>query len=264
MPRYSNKRKLNNGRYWSNNTGPARKRMRGKRTYSRRSGNPLQSRRRQNVIANLRSAGFLGIENKFVDAIYGPTAIGVTWATSLSDPTLGSLTGAAQGDGPSNRDGKNVRNNGIYLREHINIPQQEAAADPFISPYVRIVLVRDKQTNAAAMAGNNVFSTAAAPDIQGLRSLEYIQRFDVLYDKTFKCNIQTLSSPALNSFNMATFKVPFSINLPNVKDMTTYLASSTTGDIAGITDNSYHLLAIADDISTNPTLTYFVRGRFYG
>lgn len=50
---------------------------------------------------------------------------------------------------------------------------------------VRMVLVKDKQPNIAAAAWTDVFTTAS---ITSHRTIPYIDRFDILMDKTFSIN----------------------------------------------------------------------------
>lgn len=226
---------------------------------------PARSRRANNNLNNLRLAGYLGLERKFVDAQLTSTALTTAMSTAILDPTTtSSLCGIAQGDGPSNRDGKQVKMSGLYIRGKFRMPSNEGNQNPFTGCIVRYGVVRDKQTNGAQCAGNVVFDATPTSDWQSFNNLEYSKRFDILYDKTVKLNINTMSQNGVDNFSMGDWVYPFKINLPFINDQVNYLSSATTGVIASITDVSYHFFAIVSSDTFAPTVDYAVRARFYG
>ena len=78
----------------------------------------LATRRATAAPSNVRTGGFEGKENKFLDCNLAATAVTGTWATY--NPTAGgcvdSLSVPAQGNGESQRDGRVYYINSIHLR----------------------------------------------------------------------------------------------------------------------------------------------------
>lgn len=227
-------------------------------------GYPLKSRRASNALANLRTAGYLGIERKFVDYTVTNTALTAALATCVLDPAVGCLNATAQADGPTARDGRQQRNDGVFIRGHFRIPLLEATGNPIQGMVIRYGVIKDLQTNGAACTGDQVFDTNTVTTYQAFTNLQNSKRFSVLFDKQVRLQPQTLAQQAANDFSVNEVKVPFKINLPNCKDETTYTITSTAAAVANITDVSYHFFAIADQITNGPLVTYTSRLRFYG
>lgn len=234
-----------------NNSAPYIRRQR--RRYQR----PVARQRTRSL--NARVGGFLGIEKKFVDYGYAETAMSTSWA--LAVPATTSLSTVAQGDGESNRDGRGYVIDSIQIKGYIKTGPTENLANPEVANMVRIALVWDKQTNGALPTAANIMNDGTGESWTGYRNLEYVKRFQVLKEKTFKHNLSTLASNAatndyssggrITPFKMSyTFKRPLNVN-----------TSGTTADIANIVDNSLHLIATSGVASA---LAYTSRLRFKG
>lgn len=212
--------------------------------------------------ANMRTAGFLGIETKFHDCYKAPAAVVATTASAEQDPAANAscLNAIAQGDGESNRDGRKCLLKSLQIKGQINSTVQSDQADIVEPPMCRVVVVIDHQTNGAQLNSEDVLKDAAGLDMCSLKNLQYSRRFTTLYDQ-----VHTLSPAVAGSDGACTMSVNFSpcyfqlykkLNLP-------VNFTNTTSDIANIMDNSIHVIAIASG-SGLCTLGYQSRVRFVG
>jgi len=217
--------------------------------------------------ANTRSGGFMGIENKFYD-------------TSLINSSLGSPTDASggehnpsaticlnsvvQGDGESERDGRQIHMNHISIQGTVKCnPQadQTAGSEPTIC---MIALVLDTQTNGALLNSEDVFvnpganaQTAAQP----FRNLQYTKRFKVI-----KKVMVHFDAPAYATYDGTNIESggqtrAFEIHAP-LNIVTQY--KGTTETIANIVDNSLNIVAFCSNTEQGPDLYYNARLRFTG
>lgn len=205
---------------------------------------------------NLRSGGYLGIEKKFADhnVILQPLTHNDIPAARV-DPAANCLCAISQGDGESQRDGKRVTLKTLVL--HYKIKCLNTVLE---NVNVRIVLVKDTQTNAAVFNPNQVFLPTTSPDssILAFRNLQYTSRFQVMYDKVHKIRNQIFYNGAIDRSNEDQLIVRKVFDLKNT--IVNYTAA--TADVNVIMDNSYHLLAITD--YPNIVLSYETRVRFVG
>lgn len=204
----------------------------------------------------------LGLERKFIDYEYD-AAVVATVAGAEADPaTALSLAAIAQGDGESNRDGRQVRLVSLQMRGYLSWAASDTTAFP-TRGVVRILVVWDKQTNGAQLNAEDVLldPTDTDHDLIAMRNLQYSQRFQVLKD-FFVGKPPTTSGGDADSFatGAATQEFNCYIKLPNIP--VTY--SGTTAAIGSITDNSLHVIAITNSTNTVPTLRYISRVRFVG
>ena len=225
--------------------------------------NGAAGRRRRNA----RIGGFLGIEFKFYDTSLANSAL-----TAPTDASGGEhnpsaticLNSVTQGDGESQRDGRNIVMKKLHLSEHIYVAGQanQTATDP--APVVYIALVWDKQTNGALLNSEDVFTNpsgnaflAANP----MRNLQYIKRFKVLKSVTLQL-IQPTGTYDGTNIETGGYMIPFrmDLDLPNIEVNYT----GTTETIANIVDNSLNIVAYAANISIAPVLYYNCRLRFVG
>jgi len=209
----------------------------------------------------------MGIELKYVDyaianvALVAPTAC----AGCEFDPaTALSLNAIAQGDGEQQRDGKQVCLKSCYVTGTIDCPpliNQTAGAS---SPTVFIALVLDKQTNAAQLNSEDVYTnpsgsalTAANP----LRDLQYSSRFQVLDSCVVELPPPQITYDGTNIETAGT-RAPFKLSWTG-ELMTQYIL--TTAAIGAIQDNSLHIVAFTGpDLTTAPVISYNSRCRFVG
>lgn len=216
--------------------------------------------------ANMRTAGYLGIERKFVDYGYSAALVAPTDAAGgEADPaTALALNSIAQGDGENQRDGRRATIQSAFVSGIVSLGPQQDANDPTASPTIYIALVMDKQTNAAQLNSEDVFTNPAASALAAaspLRDLQYSKRFQVLdscvIDDWYKFGQADGANTASFNGPSRSFKLSW-----KGKMITNYVG--TTAVVASIADTSLHVIAYATTTSGAPTLTYNSRVRFMG
>jgi len=207
-------------------------------------------------------------ELKFYDTNLADNAL-----TAPTDSTAGeknpsatiTLNTVTQGDGESQRDGRQISMTNIGIRGHIRVPAiaNATAADEAFNCFVALVL--DTQSNGALLASENVFINPggdAQMAAQPWRNLQFTKRFKVLAST----NVTFERSPELtyDGTNMeqgGMIKI-FSM-FADLKGMkVTY--SGTSESIANTVDNSLNVIAWTSDVASAPVLSYSARLRFMG
>lgn len=217
---------------------------------------------------NLRTGGFLGIEKKFVDQ--AKLASVLTAPTDASggehDPgTTNCLNAVAQGDGESQRDGKDYLIKSLHIRGHVKqdpIVNYTGGAEQ-LSAFVAVVW--DKQTNAAQLNSEDVFKNitgSADGAAMPMRNLQYSSRFQVLWSKRFTWLPGELTYDGTNIEGNGTKKM-FKLDLNNLNIKV--LTKGTSANVTDIVDNSLHVIAYTDSSATpSVELEYASRIRFVG
>ncbi len=215
--------------------------------------------RRRRPRRNARVGGYSGIEYKFKDDILTDEAFLTTWATKNPSST-NCLAAVEAGAGEKLRTGRKIFIKSLFVRGEIEVPFAKAATNPHETQQVRICLVLDTQTNNAEMAATDVME-ASTKNYLSFRKLENTQRFKVLWDRTFTLGPLGMNEGATNAFArggnkrvfkiMKTFKTSISVQ---------YNATASPPTVAQITDNSFHIIGVAN--TTTVILSYATRIRF--
>ncbi len=211
---------------------------------------------------NQRTGGFMGIEKKFADTETADDAFAVTWAR-MEGATNSQISGVAQGNGESQRIGRKIQIHSIHIKARVTRVALIASAVVPKHLVGRFVLVLDTQTNGAALTATDVMDGGQNDDTMAFRNMQFTSRFRVLWDKRWvlKGGIANVGNAATYSNgNNSTgimvynkrFKTPISV---------TY-NSTTTAVVAAVTDNSFHIIGVAND--TLALLSYQVRIRYTG
>lgn len=226
----------------------------------------MRGRRRLMVkAANVRTGGFIGVETKFMDT--GRDQVVIASATDLTggeldDTTMLCLTGVAQGDGQSDRDGRQIALKALYLNFNLYMPTQTNQTVGDQPPVVFLALVLDTQTNKAQAQSEDVFTNnmgVAQLNAFPWRKLENSKRFKVLWSKRY-----TFQNPNMvwdgTNIEQGGSTIADSVALPNLKLLANY--ATTGSSVASITDNSIHLYGF----STNSlaSISWTSRLRFTG
>lgn len=236
------------------------KRSRTAGTYSRTKRRSAYSRR------NPRSGGFLGVEKKYYDTTQSISLTAPADATGGEvNPASGALSVPAQGDGATNRDGKQIIAKYLAIKGVINAPNMinQTALPAGTKVFVAIVL--DTQTNASQVNSEDVFTNTLANAVGNAmlqRDLEYGSRFKILKSEVFDIEPYTATWDGTNievGGRMQCFD--WYIPLNNLK---INFNSGTTASIANVTDNSIQVIAFATSTAQAPTLSYNARLRFIG
>lgn len=220
---------------------------------------------------NVQTAGFLGIEHKFLETALIAQAITspVDASGGEVDPSATSMISTpAQGDGEEQRDGKRIIIDSADIRMRLNLPASNAGfASPSNPVKVFVALVLDTQSNGAQMNSEDCFKNdsgdaqlAACP----MRNLLFGSRFRVLRQGVFDLTPVTLSHIAVNLFShngrsvIKYWHVKFPGGLP------VNFNAGTTASIANVVDNSLHMIAYSTTTTGTPTISYNARIRFRG
>lgn len=214
-----------------------------------------------------RTGGFLGLENKYFDITHAGTVISPSdGAGGELDPNTDlSLNVVNQGDGETNRDGRQICITEVGIQGVLSSALVTASTELEVIPELFVALVHDSQTNGAQLNSEDVFHNGASDGLLGVaptRNLKFIKRFKVLATKTIKFptpfylwNGTTIKRNAsTRTFDMGyKWKKCLKVNY-----------SGTTSDITDIVDNSLHIIAYASSADVPITLTYHSRLRFTG
>jgi len=226
---------------------------------------------------NVVTAGLLGVEKKFYDTARALTTISNTagCATGEFDPTLnsggasvpGCLNCPAQGDGAQNRDGKRIVMKYLVIHGNIELPDADAAGNQE-SKKVFVAVVHDAQTNGVQLNSEDVFSNISGElsnTTNPMRNLTYGSRFRVLKSETFDLDRKTFAINGAN-FSAAGQSVQFEWYIPLNDMIVNFTSTSTTSDVAGIMDNSLHLIAFSqyNTSASACQISYQARLRFVG
>ncbi len=217
---------------------------------------------------NIRTAGFLGIEKKFYDtslvggALTAPTDVSGGEHNPSATICLNSVT---QGDGESQRDGRQIAMKSVHLKGQIRAAKQanQIASDQAGTYFIAVV--QDTQTNGALLNSEDVFVNPAANANTATslwRNLQFEKRFRVLWKKRGALRDPNMVWDGTN-IEQGGYEVPFEANLA-LRDMKVNY-SGTTETIANITDNSLSVVAFAgSSVDLAPLLDYNARLRFVG
>ncbi len=217
--------------------------------------------------ANIRTAGFLGIETKFYDTSLIGSAL--TFPTDASggehNPSATiCLNSVVQGDGESQRDGRKISMLSMHVKGTVLVPSQVNQTVPDAGGDILIALVHDKQTNGTLLDSETVFVNPGADALtanQPFLNLQYRERFQVL--ATQRLNLRDPNT-AWDGTNMEQqgYTLPFEM-YKSLNGMTvTY--KGTTESIANIVDNSLSIIAYGNAAGLAPTMSYNARLRFRG
>jgi len=217
-------------------------------------------------IANATTAGFLGIEKKFLDVYKSDTAIAVNanLTSGVYSPTAGCtgcLSCPAQGDTEQSRDGKRIVIDALIVKGHVVLEPQSTAAD-FGATKVFVAAVLDTQTNGATCASELVFKNTAAQAssvVDPLKNLLSGNRFRILKSQVFDLSpADSMNSKTEGIQRVIDWYIPFKGGLP------VNLNAGTTADVANVIDNSLHIIAFNTNAVQIPKLGYNARIRFQG
>jgi hypothetical protein len=223
--------------------------------------------RQMGPVANPRTGGFLGIEKKFYDVSLTAAAL-----TAPLDATGGehnpsatvTLNTVAQGDGESNRDGRQISMDSIYVKGNIFVDLQANQTTSVQAGVVFVALVLDTQCNGANFNSEDVFKNqsgssrlAASP----FRNLQYTSRFKVLEQICVKLQDPNFAYDGTN-LERNGFDIPFTFYKKLNGLRVTY--SATTSSVANIIDNNLGIVAYTTSTDLTPLLYYHSRLRFRG
>lgn len=212
--------------------------------------------------SNLRTGGFIDLENKFSDTFVSGDAFSTSWAT-MNPTTVNCLSAVAQGDSESERDGRVYHIRSLHIKGSIKSILQESSASPLSDIRARVVIVWDKQTNAATVTAANVMDESAPQDITSFKNLQFSKRFQILFDKTMilKRGMANMNEGAINLFAAPAVEKQFFFTKYWRKPIKV-VCVSTEKTVGSISDNSFAVIGVAD--SSQVVLNLNCRVRFSG
>lgn len=211
---------------------------------------------------NQRTGGFIGQELNYYDSEVNTFTVGTTWTTAVTAGATDSdaLNTPQQGDGETQRTGRNINQKSIMVRGEIEIPNVEGSNSTIGDTTVTCLLVLDQQTNGAQFEGNDLMLSNANPDSLGFRNLEFTTRFKILKRKVIYMKPNFVNEGAVQLFANGPAIKEFSMYYKFPQGLKTQYCG-TTQAIANIVDNSLHFIMIANGATT--TATYNARLRFF-
>jgi len=228
-------------------------------------------------VARSRGAAVTG-EMKYFDTELDATALvacTTTWeAGTLQDPSRTINLGSTALNTPqtifcpvvhaglNGRIGRQVSVLKIKVRGSINIPPQNAQAAADANAIIRIVLVQDKQTNAAQMTSAQLFrdTGTAINTVQSMQNPNNFGRFQVLKEKVMTFgNINMVGSPTTADVVQSGVNRAFKFNYTFKTPVLCKFNSTNGGQCSDIIDNSFHMICGASSIAMAPTINYYAR-----
>lgn len=233
------------------------------------------------ALLNPTTSGLLGMELKFFDIIYYNASIlrndplvGGFPASCYNEPSPEqNLTGITQGTGPSQRVGNKVTLKSVYCRGSVVF---QGWTNTDIGGYITnvrnqhifLALVLDKQANGTRPSVGSIYTKNGflGDGFGPLRNMANTARFRVLKTWDFYRNEEGIlqDSAGTSDAPEVSKKWEWSMNLKDLQ--INFVPTTTTGNIADLTDNALHLVAFYEDNGyiTAPTLNYAMRFRFVG
>jgi len=215
---------------------------------------------------NFRTAGFLGIENKFIDTKYsGNIATSSDASGAEADPTtVNCLNAVPEGNGPSERDGRTYLVKSVFVNGYIYATAKTNQTAMLGNFPITVAIVQDMQTNAAQLNSEDVFATSGesigAPIL--FRNLQYSKRFKVLWKQTMAFETPAASYDGTNIEIAAPKPIHFYAAVPKLNMKVE--VKGTSANVTDIVDNSLHVIAYTVTGGYTPVLTYIARCRFVG
>jgi hypothetical protein len=221
-----------------------------------------------------RTRGIYGAgEMKYFDTFKSGAAIqsSPNWIGAELDPVaqlclFAPVTGATI----QQRIGRKVYVHKIKVKGTIIQPPAASQANPIITPFCRLMLVMDTQTNASALNAEDVMSGGASSRlaVQQFQNIDNFGRFKVLKDVTYSFGDtqDTTGTAAAGDMTFNGRIIPFKWTYKFKKPLLVNFNAGASGSVASIVDNSFHIIGLATDntpgTGENFTMSYNSRVTF--
>lgn len=252
-------------------------RLNQRRMYGRMAVGPTALARTSNLVGTYNSvprsrgaavSGEMKYFDTYVDA--KQFVVNDTWSTSTIDPTLAPFAGMntlfapTVGAGVNQRIGKGCKIMKIKIRGTISLATGTGGTAPPPGTVVRILLVQDKQTNAAQMAGSDLMTgtsgAGAMVAIQSFQNINNFGRFRVWKDKKFRFDSPNYGGALPSSVTVGGAAQNFKMSLRfGTSGLETRFNAGGAGTVADIVDNSFHIVGMASNNTLAPQITYYCR-----
>lgn len=223
------------------------------------------------ALANMRTAGAIGLEVKFNDGSVASTTItsAATLAGCEMDPVGNNCLAwdGGQGDTYNARDGRKTKCYAMHVSGIVHFGRVTDQDDMPTGNAVAIWLVLDRQSNGVQMAAEECFTNYSGNSIQAVNAMPNplrASRFRILR----KLMVLQPPRPAHNdgaaTASVSGAIVPWQMHVkwPKGIDIEYF---DTTGGVASIVDNSLHIITTCCfSDGTWPKIAYNCRSRFVG
>lgn len=218
---------------------------------------------------NRRTAGFLGIELKYLDTHVSGHVLNAPndQTAGLMNPLLlgiaNCLNAVSQGDGEQQRDGRKMMMRGISITGHVKVPAVITPPNITVLPDFFIALVLDTQCNGVVPNSQDIYtnpSQIVSLSTRPYRNLQYSQRFKVLATRSLNTNALAIGFNGAGMEQQGefiTFRIDKKFAIP-------VLFKGTTDNVANIVDNSLNVVAWTSSATIPCQLSYNARMRFVG
>lgn len=173
----------------------------------------------------------------------------------LFAPTVGSAL--------NQRVGRKAAVMKVKIKGTILIPPQSVQSAADASCKVRLVLLCDKQTNAAQYTASQVFNDATNANItiDSFQNPNGFGRFTIYKDKTFVMGNAAIANDtgSTGGIIQAALIRQFKMTVNFKNPLTVNFNATNGGTVADITDNSLHILCGCNNSALAPTLSYYAR-----
>ena len=218
---------------------------------------------------NARTAGYLGMELKFIDYDFTGTVVSTMTGAETDPSGVGCINVSAQGDGESNHDGRSYVCKSYVIKGLLTLSRQQDQADAVSGTSVRVILLWDKQTNGAQFNAEDVLEVPAGSIVNSFPNLQFRERFVILRDRTFFLHYTIAGTDGTNTISIGGEQHGFNWkgNCPNTASGGTgmrVIATGTTAVVASVGDHSLHMMAVNAATGAPVTLSYNSRIRFTG
>ncbi len=174
----------------------------------------------------------LNVEYNIKDTVVTATAISIA-------PVITQLTNMVQGDGNTTRDGNQIKVTHVQLKYFFTI---NASAT---NTCCRIILVHDRQTNAAVFTGAQLLKDVSVNDnVNSPFQEDHRRRFKILYDRVHDLSDNGNQIGRGRKYLKLQILVRYSANAGNIGDLP---------------ESSLALVTMATESTNTPLLNAFVR-----
>ncbi len=177
----------------------------------------------------------INVEFKFLDTQ-------LTNVASSTTPLITQLSNSAQGDTTVTRDGSQLKCLSIQLSYFMTMHTNA------VGSLVRVLLIKDKQTNQAIYtAGDVLTDTTAADSLISPYNRDNRKRFTIMYDK-----VHTLTGSGTEVRHVGR----------RFRQDQILRYDANAGDITDLTQSSYSLMTVSSEATNTPLFTMFARLNF--
>lgn len=233
----------------------------------------FKQRKGYSSVARARGGAVTG-EMKYFDSEVNSSAVvgAATWGASVIDPTvtpvanMNCLFAPVVGAGINQRIGKAAWVHSIKIWGDVLAPAVATVTALANPSDVRILLVKDCQTNSAQAAGSAVMQTPVSNNnivaINAPLNIDNFGRFKILKEKRIQLSEICTGNVSATNFAIAGVQRKFKLKHIFAKPVLVRFNNTNGGTVADIVDNSFHIYALTTSTGMVPAMSYYCRVGF--